>query len=94
LAARAYDEQAVDPRNLEGALERTVRAGLFASAVLILANQAYLGLSGTFPYAIGNSLEEDAIVIKSSFDISIDIFSEAVVLTIWRLYRASTSPPR
>jgi len=87
LAAKAYER-----KNYEGELSNvfatTVRAGAFASGILILATQIdlYRDMGGYFQ--VGESAETDLRIYRALVELINDIFFEAATLLVWRVFRS------
>lgn len=92
LAARAYDSEAFNVSGGRGygtVIRRIVQAGAFATGVLILGTQLDLLLEfGRFVQP-GESDEIDVRLLNAIVEVINDVFFEAIVLSSWRVYRAS-----
>jgi hypothetical protein len=89
LAANAY-ERAAFCADLGTSISRTLRAGAFATGMLLLGTQihTYLELSavGLEPF-LGASREVDVILINIANSVVIDVLAQASSLTAFRIYR-------
>jgi hypothetical protein len=99
LAARAYERKAIDP-TFEGGgygsvFGTIVKAGAFATGVLILATQADLLLEfGRFVQP-GESEATDLRLLSAWVEVLNDVVFEATTITMFRMYLAvSTSLER
>lgn len=93
LAAKAYESDAFDVSNGKGygvVLTRLVKAGAFATGLLLLSSQInlYLEFGGKF-VQLGESEETDVRLLTAIIEVINDVFFEGVLLSSWRLYRAS-----
>ena len=94
LAAEAYAREAWDVSDDKGygtVISRTLKAGAFATGVLIIATQIDL-LSQMGGYVqLGYSQATDIRLLTAGDELLRDIFFEATTLFLWRIYRASRS---
>lgn len=92
LAAKGYDSDAFNisgGRGYKTVISRIVQGGAFASGVLIFSTQIDLLLEFGRWVQLGESPTTDVRLIQAAAELINDIFFEAIVLTSWRLYRAS-----
>ena len=98
LAARAYESDAFNVSGGRGYKEpiiRTLKAGAFASGLLVFSTQIDLILEFGRYVDVGESDETDVRLLQAFVEVINDVFFEAVVLFVWRMYRASlTKDPR
>ncbi|KAJ1458153.1 hypothetical protein M885DRAFT_514275 [Pelagophyceae sp. CCMP2097] len=99
LAAKLYAREAYDFPPPDGAedryavtMRRTLQAGSFAVALLVVSTQLDTTLSfGWPPPQLGDSEATDAILLRILDDLLRDVATEAVVLLSWRVARTSLS---
>mmetsp|Transcript_14114 Transcript_14114/g.32911 ORF Transcript_14114/g.32911 Transcript_14114/m.32911 type:complete len:135 (+) Transcript_14114:219-623(+) len=96
FAAEGYRKEAYgSDRSLKTVLGYTLRAGSFASGLLILAVQlqlfAQFGTQATGAWAEPSfpSTASDMAVVARTAELALDIGLEAVAMTSWRLYRST-----
>lgn len=92
LAAKAYDSEAFNVSGNRGygtVVKRIFQAGAFATGVLILGTQLDLFLEFGRYVQLGESEEIDIRLLSATVEVINDVFFEALVLSSWRLYRAS-----
>uniref|UniRef100_A0A7S3V489 Uncharacterized protein n=1 Tax=Chaetoceros debilis TaxID=122233 RepID=A0A7S3V489_9STRA len=92
LAARAYDSDAFNVSGGRGygtVIARIIQAGAFASGVLIFSTQIDLLLEFGRNVQPGESPETDLRLLTAIVELINDIGFEAVILSSWRIYRAS-----
>lgn len=90
LASQAYENKAIDP-TVEGwgtVVGTVVKAGAFASGVLILSTQLDLLLEFGRWIQLGESQETDRRIITAFFEVASDIFFEATAISSLRFYLA------
>ena len=86
LAAEAYAKSAYEG-TIGEVLTSTIKAGAFASGLLILATQfdLYRDMGGY--YQLGESPETDLQITRHTVELINDIVFQAVVLLVWRVIR-------
>lgn len=98
LASKSYESDAFNVSGRRGygtVLRRIVQAGAFSIGVLILSTQIDLLLEFGRYVQLGDGPETDARILKAVVEVINDIFFEALVLSAWRIYRASlTNDPK
>ena len=90
LAAKAFERDAFEG-NLGSVVVSTVKAGAFATGVLILATQVdfYQTMGGYVQF--GDSPETDLQIIQGLVEVINDIVFEAVTLLTWRVFRSKVA---
>lgn len=88
LAAKGYEKEAFEGE-LPQVLFSTIKAGAFATGVLIMGTQIDLYQEMGGYVQIGDSPEADARIYRALVEIINDIFFEASTLLAWRALRAS-----
>jgi len=68
---------------------KLVKAGAFASGILILSTQVDLLLEFKQYVQFGESDETDLRLLRASVEVINDIFWEALVLSSWRIFHAN-----
>ena len=98
LSARLYARDAYDFPPPNGAddrfavtFKRTLQAGAFATALLIMSTQLRLLLTFGFWPQLGDSPASDAEILRQFSDLVRDGLTEALVLMSWRLTRTELS---
>ena len=98
LSARLYARDAYDFPPPNGAddrfavtFRRTLQAGAFATALLIMSTQLRLLLTFGFWPQLGDSPASDAEILRQFSDLVRDGLTEALVLMSWRLTRTELS---
>ena len=98
LAARAFESEAFDVSGGKGygePISRTLKAGAFATGMLILATQIDLQQEfGGYFVQFGDSDATDIRIAQALDDVLKDILFEASTLFGWRMYRASLTAQR
>ena len=97
LAARAFESEAFDVSGGKGygePIARTLKAGAFATGMLILATQIDLQNEFGGYVQFGYSDATDIRIAQALDDVLKDIFFEASTLFGWRMYRASLTAQR
>lgn len=97
LAARAFESEAFDVSGGKGygePISRTLKAGAFATGMLILATQVDLQQEFGGFVQLGLSDATDIRIAQALDDVLKDIFFEASTLFGWRMYRASLTAQR
>lgn len=99
LAAEAYERGAFDVSSSSGGdygvvVSRVLRAGAFATGLLVLSTQARLFFELGFVRFGEGGEAVDLRLLTTAAELVNDVFFEAVVLTSWRLYRASLTANR
>ena len=97
LAARAFESEAFDVSGGRGygePIARTLKAGAFATGMLILATQIDLQNEFGGYVQFGYSDATDIRIAQALDDVLKDIFFEASTLFGWRMYRASLTAQR
>lgn len=96
FAAAAYRQEAYGSTgSTRDVLAYTLKAGAFASGLLILLTQLqiYLQLGGaaTGAWAVPGfpSSAADMVIVQRTTELAVDIGLEAAMMTAWRLYRAT-----
>ncbi|KAG8462729.1 hypothetical protein KFE25_004705 [Diacronema lutheri] len=96
FAAAAYRKEAYGSTgSTRTVLSYTLRAGAFATGLLIFSTQAQLQLTlgGTAVGAWAEpgfpSTAADMLIVQRTAELALDVGLEAVAMTAWRLYRAS-----
>jgi hypothetical protein len=96
FAAESYRKEAYGSTgSTADVLKATWAAGAFASGLLIVALQAQLvaqfgpAVQGSFAEVGFPSTAADFTVVQRTAELALDIGSEAVVMTGWRLYRST-----
>lgn len=92
LAARAYESDAFNVSGNRGYKEpiiRTLKAGAFATGLLVLSTQIDLFLEFGRYVDVGESEETDIRLLEALVEVINDVVFEAVILFAWRMYRAS-----
>uniref|UniRef100_A0A7S2R781 Uncharacterized protein n=1 Tax=Eucampia antarctica TaxID=49252 RepID=A0A7S2R781_9STRA len=90
LAAKAFEKESFGNKDYGTVLSRTWQAGAFAAGILIFSTQLdlFFQFNGHF-VEFGQSEQIDIRLLRASSEVFYDILFEAIVLTSWRLYRAS-----
>jgi hypothetical protein len=98
LSARLYERETYDFPPPAGAddrfvvtFSRTLQAGAFATALLIVSTQLRLTLVFGFGIQLGDSPASDAEIFRQFSDLIRDGATEALVLLSWRLARTELS---
>lgn len=98
LASRSYESDAFNVSGRRGygtVLSRIIQGGAFSVGLLIFSTQIDLLLEFGRYVQLGDDPETDARILKASVEVINDVFFEALVLSSWRIYRASlTSDPK
>ena len=97
LAARAFESEAFDVSGGKGygePIARTLKAGAFATGMLILATQIDLQNEFGGYVQFGYSDATDIRIAQALDDVLKDIFFEASTLFGWRMYRAGLTAQR
>lgn len=99
LAAKAYERPAVVPASASVAgyakiLWSLVKAGAFATGLLIFATQLDLFLEFGRIVGAGESAETDFRLLTALVEVLNDVVFEAVSLLAWRLFLATQNSPR
>ena len=87
LAAKAYEKEAYEG-DIGTVIFSTIKAGAFASGLLILSTQLdlYMDLGGYVQY--GEAPESDVRILTATIELLNDIVFEAIILLSYRIYRA------
>jgi len=94
LAAKLYQSDAFDvtqPGSYGNVLRKILRAGAFASGILILSTQVDLLIEFGRYVQSGESEATDLRLLSAAAELINDIVFEAFTLVSWRLYRAILS---
>lgn len=98
LASKSYDSDAFNVSGNRGygtVIRRIVQGGAFAVGILIFSTQVDLFLEFGRYVQVGESPEIDARLLKATVEVVNDVVFEALVLSSWRIYRASlTNDPK
>mmetsp|Transcript_15497 Transcript_15497/g.29243 ORF Transcript_15497/g.29243 Transcript_15497/m.29243 type:complete len:259 (+) Transcript_15497:40-816(+) len=92
LAAKAYDSEAFNVSGGRGygtVVKRIFQAGAFATGILIFSTQLDLFLEFGRYVQLGENEDTDLRLLSAVVELINDVFFEALVLSSWRLYRAS-----
>jgi hypothetical protein len=87
LAARAFEKEAFEG-SVTQVLLSTVKAGAFATGLLIFCTQINLFFELGGYVQLGESPESDRRILIAADELAKDIFFEATVLLSWRLLRS------
>jgi hypothetical protein len=90
LAAKAYEQKSYEG-NIGEVFLSTIKAGAFSCGLLILATQfdLYTDMGGYVQ--LGESVETDVRILRSTAELVNDCLFEAITLTTWRLYRSTVA---
>jgi hypothetical protein len=88
LAAKSFEKDAFQG-NFPTVVLSTVKAGAFATGLLIFATQADLYFEMGGYVQLGESPETDARILTAAVEVINDVVFEASTLILWRLYRST-----
>ena len=98
LASKSYESDAFNVSGRRGygtVIRRIVQGGAFSVGILIFSTQVDLLLEFGRYVQVGESPEIDARLLKATVELINVIVFEALVLSSWRIYRASlTNDPK
>mmetsp|Transcript_2474 Transcript_2474/g.3725 ORF Transcript_2474/g.3725 Transcript_2474/m.3725 type:complete len:254 (-) Transcript_2474:465-1226(-) len=97
LAAKAYESEAFDISEGKGygvPIFRIFQAGAFAIGILILSTQLDLFFEYGRWVQVGESESIDLRIYTAFVEVFDDVVAEAIVLSGWRIYRASLTGAR
>lgn len=92
LAAKAFESDAFNVsggRGYSTVITRIIKAGAFATGMLIFSTQVDLLFEFGRYVQLGESEDTDLRILTAAVEVVNDIFFEAVALSSWRIYRAS-----